>query len=163
MKTLVLNVDFTPLSIISSKRAVVLSIANRIKVLEYYEADYRSEKESYKVPAVVLYEKFIKRPVREKPTKHQILIRDGMRCQYCNKNLSKATATVDHVVPISFFEKKEISNTWNNMVACCKGCNSYKRMRTPEQAKMTLISKPKKPHGFLIHQEIPLQWKNFVV
>lgn len=162
MKTLVLNVDFTPLGIISSERAVVLDIRSKVQVIEYYDCYYRSENLRLKVPSVVLYKRHVKFPVRNKPTKRQILVRDNMKCQYCESSLQKDTATVDHIVPISFFKTKEDSNTWENMVACCKKCNSYKKMRTPEQANMKLKTEPKKPHGFLINKDSSSQWKTFV-
>jgi len=162
MKTLVLNVNFQPLNIISSKRAIILSSKNNIKVIGYYEHYYKSEKDAYKVPAVILYEKYVNLKVRNKPTKKQILIRDRMKCQYCSIDLCSKIATIDHIKPISFHKKREDSNSWCNMVACCKQCNMHKKMRTPEQAGMKLLKLPKKPTGFLVNEEIPEEWRSFI-
>lgn len=60
------------------------------------------------------------------------LRRDGHRCQYVG--CSRRATTVDHVVP----RCQGGTNTWNNLVACCRECNALKGGRTPEQAGMQL-------------------------
>lgn len=150
MKSLILNIDFSPLSVVSAKRAITLAIKNKnIRVLEYYDVTFNSEKDFFEVPAVMLYEKFVKPPTKKSVSKRYILLRDFMMCQYCSQELDSKTASVDHVIPSSFFKNKNDANTWENLVACCIDCNAKKANKKPEDAGMKLIKQPKKPSSFL--------------
>ena len=161
MKTLVLNIDYTPLNTISARRAMRLLITKSIKVVSYYDTEFKSEKASHRIPAVILCDKYIYRPLRKFPTRHSVLNRDRMVCQYCEDRLNSQNATVDHIIPASMYKSKNDANTWENMVACCRKCNTKKKDRTPHQAGMKLLSKPRKPYGFLLGANIPDQWKEF--
>jgi 5-methylcytosine-specific restriction endonuclease McrA len=48
-------------------------------------------------------------------------------CYYCETPLTFATATMDHIVPIS----RGGRSTKGNLVACCAECNELKRSLTP--------------------------------
>jgi 5-methylcytosine-specific restriction endonuclease McrA len=161
MKTLVLNVDYTPLNTINIKRAIILLLKNGAKVIAYYDKEFRSEKSVHKLPAVILYEKYVYRPMRKTPTRHAVLNRDKMTCQYCSTKLNNTNATVDHVIPASMHLKKNDANKWENMVACCKKCNTKKSNKTPHQAGMKLLSKPKRPYHYILGENIPQEWKEF--
>lgn len=163
MKTLILNIDFSPLSIVNVNRGLVLSLNNpAIKVLEYYNEVVKSENDSFELPCVLLYEKYVRPPVRKTISKKYVLARDKMICQYCGLHLDGKTASVDHVIPISKFKNKSDSNSWDNLVACCKKCNTKKGGRTPEEAFMKLLSKPKSPRGFMTVQKGPEIWRKYV-
>ena len=60
----------------------------------------------------------------------RILKRDGHKCRYCRKRAN----SVDHVTPHS----RGGSDNDENLVACCRSCNSRKKDRTPREAKMVL-------------------------
>lgn len=163
MRTLILNLDFKPLSIVSAKRGLVLSMSNKnMSVLEYYGLTYTSEYDIFDIPAVMLYNIFVKPPARRIVSKKYVLARDNMVCQYCSAKLNHLTSSVDHVVPISYFDSKTKANTWENLVACCKKCNTKKRNRRPHEAGMKLISTPKQPAGFITIQEGPEIWRKYV-
>ena len=58
---------------------------------------------------------------------------------------------------------------WDNIVTACRPCNSSKGNRTPEQAGMTLKSKPQRPESlpFKLKQlkigyDVPDPWKSWV-
>jgi len=51
--------------------------------------------------------------------------RDGARCHYCGRPVEFAEMTADHVVPHSRGGKTVLEN----LVCCCKPCNSAKRDR----------------------------------
>jgi 5-methylcytosine-specific restriction endonuclease McrA len=70
-------------------------------------------------------------------SKSGVLRRDSYTCAFCS---GKAT-TIDHVVP----RAQGGRNSWKNTVAACSPCNNKKRDRTPEQANMPLLFKPKVP------------------
>lgn len=150
MKSLVLNIDYSPLCVITAKRAISLYLHNpNIKALKYHDFKFRSENEVFDVPSVLLYTKFVRIPVRKNVSKKYILRRDKMICQYCRKKLDKTTASVDHIIPLS----RRGETSWENLVACCKPCNTRKRNRLPEEAGMKLICRPKQPNGFIFFEE----------
>lgn len=70
-----------------------------------------------------------------------IRARDGDACRYCAKTVnwrdrrSVDGGTYDHVQPIS----RGGTETVENLVVCCRGCNSRKSARTPEEAGMVLL------------------------
>ncbi len=70
-----------------------------------------------------------------------IFLRDQFSCQYCGQRFSKMSLTLDHVVPVVQGGR----TSWENIVTACKECNQRKGGRTPQQAGMQLIRKPKRP------------------
>jgi 5-methylcytosine-specific restriction endonuclease McrA len=163
LQTLILNLDFTPMSVVSWRRGIVLSLNNKnLRVLEYYNLTVGSEYDIFEVPAVMLYQKFVKPPKRRTISKHYVLLRDKMTCQYCAKKLDELTSSVDHVIPVSRFSTKVEANTWDNLVACCKSCNTKKRNRTPQEARMSLVREPRQPSGFLHINTAPDVWRKYV-
>ncbi len=58
--------------------------------------------------------------VRE--NRHKIFERDGYRCRYCGKQLTRFTATLDHVKPVSAGG----DNSYDNVATACLACNSKK-------------------------------------
>ncbi len=58
--------------------------------------------------------------VRE--NRHEIFERDGYACVYCGKQLTRFTATLDHVTPVSVGG----DNNYDNLVTACLSCNSKK-------------------------------------
>ena len=163
MQTLILNLDFNPLSVVSAYRGIVLSLKNEnIKVLEYYDSTITSENDIFDIPAVMLYEKYVKPPKRRTISKHYVLLRDKKICQYCSVNLNAHNTSIDHVIPVSRFRSRNEANTWDNLVACCKSCNTKKRNRSPEEAGMKLIKEPRKPNGFLHIHSGPDIWRKYV-
>lgn len=55
----------------------------------------------------------------------KIYERDNYQCKYCDKQLTRLTATLDHVHPV----KSGGDNSYDNLVTCCLDCNSKKNMR----------------------------------
>ncbi len=70
-----------------------------------------------------------------------VFTRDQYSCQYCGKKFSKTHLTLDHVVPVVQGGGK----SWDNIVTACKPCNQRKGGRTPNQAHMQLVKKPRRP------------------
>ncbi len=86
-------------------------------------------------------------------------------CQYCGTPLTTETYSVDHIVPRSRGGVSE----WENMVACCKDCNSKKGNRTPREAGMRLIKAPDEPSAhdvrfrFRLHIRNPRpEWESYL-
>lgn len=70
-----------------------------------------------------------------------VFARDDFRCQYCGKSRPTSQLSLDHVMPRSQGGK----TTWANIVSSCLPCNSRKGGRTPEEARMKLLSTPVAP------------------
>jgi len=80
-------------------------------------------------------------PQLPQPNKRSIYARENGRCAYCNRWISYAAATLDHIVPQSLGG----GSTWENLVNCCQRCNQRKGGRTPAQAHMQLLIRPTIP------------------
>lgn len=96
--------------------------------------------------------------------REHIFLRDNFTCQYCNKKLSSKLLTIDHVIPLSRGGK----NKWTNVVAACSKCNNVKGNKTPDEARMPLLSKPYAPKS-LPHKtwmdkqtNYPEQWMQYL-
>jgi len=76
---------------------------------------------------------------RVKFTRRNIYARDNHTCQYCGNKFQTCDLNLDHVVP----RAQGGQSTWENIVCSCVKCNSRKANRTPDQAGMKLIRKPK--------------------
>jgi 5-methylcytosine-specific restriction endonuclease McrA len=64
-----------------------------------------------------------------------------MRCQYCGGRFSSQDLSIDHVVPRS----RGGRTSWTNCVLACIRCNVRKGSRLLDEARMTLISPPRRP------------------
>jgi 5-methylcytosine-specific restriction endonuclease McrA len=95
-----------------------------------------------RVPRVILLVFFDRLPHKDvKFTRHNIFERDHNTCQYCGKRFDRRDLNLDHVVP----RDRGGATTWENIVCACIRCNTRKANRTPVEARMHLIRKPKRP------------------
>jgi len=119
---LLLNATYEPLCVVSTRRALVLVLAEKVDVVLHDPARVaRSAHLEVPVPSVIRLRAFVRVPYRTRSavTRRGVLRRDGFRCAYCRER--KAT-TVDHVIPRS----RGGPNTWENVVAACEPCNARK-------------------------------------
>lgn len=95
-----------------------------------------------RIPRIILLCFFDRMPNKEvKFTRQNVFERDKNTCQYCGRKFDRKDLNIDHVVP----RQQGGLTTWTNIVCSCIPCNSRKGNRTPEQAGMHLVRKPKKP------------------
>ena len=95
-----------------------------------------------RVPRVILLLGFDRFPKKEvKFTRHNLFERDRNTCQYCGKVFDRRDLNLDHVVP----RDRGGPTTWENIVCSCIPCNTRKANRTPAEAHMHLVRKPKRP------------------
>ena len=117
-----------------------------------------------RIPRVILLLFFDRMPKKEvKLTRHNIFLRDKNTCQYCGRVFDRKDLNIDHVIP----RDRGGPTTWENLVCSCIECNAKKGNRTPEEAGMKLIRKPKRPRWrpFLqISLNTPYYdtWKHFI-
>ena len=95
-----------------------------------------------RIPRVILLVMFDRLPKKEvKFTRHNIFERDHNTCQYCGKVFDRKDLNLDHVIP----RDRGGPTTWENIVCSCIPCNTRKSNRTPQEAGMHLVRKPKRP------------------
>jgi len=141
--TLVLNADYSPLSIIpissiSWKDAIRILFLGHAKPVEYYDKwQVHSPSISLNVPSVMISETYIKKKRGVRFSRFNLLLRDGFTCQYCNKRLDIIDLTIDHVIPRS----RGGATKWENIVCSCYVCNTDKGHKT----SIKPIKKPIKP------------------
>lgn len=161
---LLLSSGFEPVTVISWQRAVTMLFAEKIEVIEQYEHSIRSISFSIRAPAVVRLLKYAPFSRGSPPlSRVNILARDEFECQYCGTELHTREATLDHIIPRS----RGGRTTWENLVCCCKTCNRKKGGLLVDEARMRLLSIPKKPAWLpvikvTLNGNIPPPWQAFL-
>ncbi len=79
-------------------------------------------KESVKTPDPIPDPKVVADYYNISENRTMIFERDGYQCQYCRKQLTRFTATLDHVKPVS----QGGGNEYDNVITACRECNSRK-------------------------------------
>jgi 5-methylcytosine-specific restriction endonuclease McrA len=139
-RVLVLNQNYEPLHICDWQRAVTLVYTGKAIAVEYDGVMLRSPTFEMRMPSVVRLHEYVFRPLPDvKISRRALLARDDHRCQYCGDR--DRELTIDHVIP----RERGGPHTWENLVACCRKCNNKKGNRTPREASMKLIKRPRRP------------------
>jgi 5-methylcytosine-specific restriction endonuclease McrA len=182
-KCLVLNKNWTPVGTVTLQRAIIMLFSTykdntpkaRIVEPETYQTftweDWSKIRPlatdeqiaganlTFRVPEIILLSKYERLP---KPKLHfsrrTLYKRDRLMCQYCGCQPGSEELTIDHVLP----RAQGGLTTWENCVLACVECNRHKADRTPKQAKMTLLSEPKKPSHTLFRYDTLKPVKSWV-
>jgi len=143
---LVLNATYEPINITSWKRAIILLVKEKAKII------------SEKVIRLIDYVHVpVSKIMEAKPSRAMIYKRDGHKCQYCG---ATRRLTIDHVIPRS----KGGKDTWQNLVVACSKCNTLKGDKFLEQTGMKLLRKPVAPANkiiFTITQTKDPEWQQY--
>jgi 5-methylcytosine-specific restriction endonuclease McrA len=149
----VFNASYEPLSIVSGRRALVLTIKGKATVISEHPTFVISTTDGiYPIPTrVVLKEMVRARPTTNIPaqlTQRNLFIRDRWTCAYCNRHRSELKSheflTRDHVIPQSKGGKDE----WKNVVTSCNKCNNKKADIVLRDTDMKLANPPHVPTVF---------------
>ncbi|MEA3345310.1 MAG: HNH endonuclease [Chloroflexota bacterium] len=160
---LVLNRNYQPIHVCNVKRAMIMLHMGKVEVVENSRGFIHTPSTAFHCPSVIRLAYMVHRPrPKVKLTKREILRRDNYTCQYCGKRTRNLT--VDHVIPRHLGGKHE----WENLVSACPACNLKKGGRTPRQAGMSLLRKPREPYAsadylfgrYLSDNE---EWRKFIV
>jgi len=137
---LVLNQDYSALTVCNVQRAVILMHLQKVHLVESVDGAYvRSPSTKVPWPSIVRLKQYAQVPYkRVMLSRKNVLKRDQRTCQYCG---TESNLTIDHVVPKS----RGGRDTWENLVAACVSCNNEKGDRTPEEAGMQLARQPFRP------------------
>lgn len=117
-----------------------------------------------RVPKILLLNEYGQLPMKEVHLNRQAVFeRDGYCCQYCGKLCKAHELNLDHVVP----KERGGLLSWENIVASCLACNTLKANRTPREAGLHLLKKPRQPKSrpfvsYIIGQQIENEWRNFL-
>lgn len=143
MRALVINKSYEPMMVVSAEKAFCMMLTGRAVVEKYHDEVFHTIDSAFRQPCVVrLTEQANWNPLRGKRvSRYGIILRDAYTCQYCGSILPRQEITIDHVLPKS----RGGEDTWSNLVAACFDCNNKKRDRTPKEAGLVLLNKPKKP------------------
>ena len=124
----------------------------------------RTPTRAIRIPKVIQLIQYDRLPSREvRFTRRNIFYRDKNRCQYCGGIFRQRDLNLDHVVPLSRGGK----STWENVVCACVPCNTRKGDRSPTDAGMRLVRRPKKPAGHPMLRATwigpcPEEWKTYL-
>ncbi|SHF89950.1 5-methylcytosine-specific restriction endonuclease McrA [Geodermatophilus nigrescens] len=139
--TLLLNATYEPLCVVSSRRAIVLVLAEKAVPVDAAAEVVHAERVSLPVPVVVRLTRYVRvpYPAQVPLSRRAVFTRDGQTCVYCG---SSATS-IDHVVPRS----RGGTHTWDNVVAACRKCNHTKADRSLAELGWKLPHPPRTPSG----------------
>lgn len=156
----VLHVDVTgrPIGFISWPRAIALLWQERAVALHEDENKIlRSPSLEFNYPLIIQTADYVRlRPLRNNSIVKRVLYaRDNYQCQYCGKEVTRSSGSIDHVKPRSKFiaegRPAADANTWDNVVVSCVKCNTKKGDRLPMECGMMPMTTPKKPDYVAVH------------
>jgi len=137
---LVLNANFEPINVCTTRRAVGLLMAGKAGMVVNGRGHIKTVRELIPRPSIIRLEMQIRKPrPHVKLTRREIFRRDHYTCQYCGKR--EGGMTVDHVIPRHMGGCHE----WTNVVTACPHCNHRKGGRKVEEVHMRLAHVPKEP------------------
>lgn len=152
-RCVVLNSTYEPISIITSKRALILILEGKAVIVEEHpHLEVRSPRQTFKVPVIVALKMFVKGRKIFKThaalSQRNLFIRDNFTCQYCSRHRSELRSfeflTRDHVIP----ECRSGKSTWDNLVTACSTCNNKKADKLLEDTTLVLLKRPVTPTLF---------------
>jgi len=158
--TLVLNRSWMVVNVTTVRRAVTLLYLDLARVIQPETFDthdfaswasvavgrdephIRGVSFRMRVPEIVVLVDFDERPALRVPfSRRNLFLRDEHRCQYCGVRAASNDLSIDHVLPRS----RGGTSTWTNCVLACHACNVRKGSRTPHEAGMRLLRRPRRP------------------
>ncbi|BDS07907.1 hypothetical protein NT6N_29470 [Oceaniferula spumae] len=97
-----------------------------------------------RAPTVLVLSRYADVPMhRPRLSARNLWHRDGGRCQYSGRLLSREEGNIDHILP----QSRGGETSWENCVLACRKINTRKADRTPSEAGLRLIRKPEIPRA----------------
>ena len=157
---LVLNATYEPLSVVPSRRAACLVLADKADIVEDDGTHLHSESLTVPNPVVIRLRYVVKVPYHRRTamSRRAVFMRDEHCCQYCGSMAD----SIDHIMPRS----RGGQHIWENVAAACRPCNLRKRDRTPDEAGMRLARPPRAPKELawitVSVNRVPEAWKRYL-
>jgi len=143
---LVLNANFEPINVCSTRRAIGLILAEKAAMVVNGRGHIHTINQLLPRPSVIRLEHMVHRPrPRVKLTRREVFRRDNYTCQYCGRR--DTSLTVDHILPKHLGGQ----HVWTNVVAACPGCNHRKGGRRLDEVHMNLLKVPKEPPASAVY------------
>lgn len=146
-EVLLLNADLNPISIVKWRRAVVLLMKNKVRMISQ---------------RVICLMNYIKIPIYKllslKPTKNLVKKFGNYICAYCG---STRDLTIDHMIPRS----RGGEHTFKNLCCCCRKCNEEKGDRTPEEWGRIPYKPPYNPQSkleLIVKKSKVQEWRSYI-
>lgn len=182
-EVLVLNADYRPYDLVDLAKAMDMICRDAVYILKAYgDRALRTVTDVFPWPAVVVLKRFQVTSRKVKFNRANLFARDVYQCQYCGVRPVRpkgdpdlSALTFDHVVPRSRAVNNKVRRAdgtwvhvtgWDNIVACCHGCNGRKAAQTPTEAGMPLLRAPARPNAVdtvllkLRKADIPREWED---
>jgi 5-methylcytosine-specific restriction endonuclease McrA len=167
-RVLLLNQTYEPLGTVGVARAMIMTFKHTVSV-EEWDGDrvLRTPRDVYPVPSVIRRRTYVNVRRRREASgskRVRIYMRDGFRCQYCGERKNPVELTLDHILPRS----RGGGGAAINVVTACRSCNQRKGSRTPEEARMPLLTtqtalRAELDHVLLCHYaEARPDWKKYL-
>ena len=159
---LLLNVNFEPLNVCNTRRALSLLYLGKAEIIINGRGYIQTHLRTFELPSVIRLNYMVKRPrARIALSKREILRRDNFTCQYCGKRTS--LLTIDHIKP----RHAGGPHSWTNLVAACQNCNRRKGGKMLANSNMKLLRPPKEPpasaeYRFGNHLNKHAEWRPFI-
>lgn len=158
---MVLNLNYEPINVCNVRRAVILMGKGKAEHLENGRGEIHTPTISLTIPSVIRLVYLVRRPfAQRKLSKKEVFLRDRHTCQYCSRQTRELT--FDHVIP----RRQNGDYSWENIVSACIPCNRRKAGRTPAEAGMVLLRRPKAPYPspyYMLHNKTILdEWRKFM-
>lgn len=157
---LLLNATLEPLCVVSSRRAIVLVLADKAVAVNSTAEVVHAETVSLPVPVVVRLTRYVRVPYPSSVplSRRAVFTRDAQTCVYCGGSAT----SIDHVVPRS----RGGTHTWDNVVAACRRCNHIKADRSLAELGWALPHPPRTPNGavwrLLGHRTVDPRWREWL-
>jgi 5-methylcytosine-specific restriction endonuclease McrA len=161
-KVLVLNQDYSALTLCTINKAFLLLFLNKAEIVANVENVFlRTVSRAFPKPSVIRLQRYAHVPYKGVTLNRQnVMRRDNFQCQYCGTGKQ---LTIDHLTPRS----KGGKSNWKNLVTACSRCNAMKGDQSPEQAGLKLRAQPYKPSftTFLKGSPDTIQdsWKTYLI
>jgi 5-methylcytosine-specific restriction endonuclease McrA len=137
---LVLNANYEPLNVCSTRRALGLYLSGKAEMLLNGRGYIYSIKQRFPRPSVIRLGYMVRRPYpRVRLTKREIFRRDNHTCQYCGERSNRLT--LDHIIP----RHQGGEYSWTNLVTACPACNLKKGGRSLRESSLHLKRPPVEP------------------
>lgn len=165
--TLILNSSYMPLNTVTFEKAYKMWVKSLL--CEEYVVDVVSE---YDNVTVTVYGEKVKAPAILRIAHNQsinpnkklyktfnrinVWTRDNAECQYCGKKVSLKEMHWDHVIPRASGGK----TVWNNIVCCCKKCNTKKADMKLSECGLKLKKKPTLPSDCTLYRSLQNKMKH---
>ncbi len=159
---LVLNANYAPLHVCTTRRALVLVLAEKATIILNGRGMIRTPSTAFPLPSIIRLGQMVSRPQpRVRLSKQELFRRDNHSCQYCGRQ--DAVLTIDHVIP----RRLGGGHTWSNLVTACAACNRKKGGRSAPEAGMPLLRTPSEPPAtanYLYRRYLPVNqdWVPFI-